>query len=242
MPSPFSHVAGQTMNIKMKWLFWSRDRGRTWLCLSHGSGGQRGPRGRRPGGTFRWSSDTLDPSKSWARWPRGIHGFQRAWPAVQTAIPPGAGLLTGWRSAPGQEAPGWEGCPLARSCNPAFAGGAFFSRSEKQTNKTLTRQIRGAPAISQILNGGWRHLRSDPCEWPSPESQRPQKEGFMFLFDVLFSNKVTLDSGMRGPFLGTGEYLQGLHVCAHQSYVPVTQQGESARETHGQPNAGSHMK
>lgn len=66
----------------------------------------------------------------------------------------------------------------------------------------------------------------------------------MFLFDVLFSNKVTLDSGMRGPFLGTGEYLQGLHVCAHQSYVPVpvTQQGESARETHGQPNAGSHMK
>lgn len=67
LPSPFSQVAGQKMNIKIKQLFWSTDRGRTWLCLSHGSGGQRGPRRRRPGGTFRWIGDTLDPSKSWAR-------------------------------------------------------------------------------------------------------------------------------------------------------------------------------
>lgn len=85
LPSLFSQVAGQKMNSKIKQLFWSTHRGRTRLCFSHGSGSQRGPRRRRPGGTFRWSGDTLDPCKSWARWPRGIHGFRKAWPAVQTS-------------------------------------------------------------------------------------------------------------------------------------------------------------
>lgn len=41
------------------------------------------------------------------------------------------------------------------------------------------------------------------------------------LFDIiLFSNKVTLGSGTQSPFLGTGEYLQGLHLCAQQPYIP----------------------
>lgn len=59
-PSPRSPAK----SIKIKQLFWSTDRGRTRLCLRHSAGGQRGPGGRRPGGTFRWSGSILGPTKS----------------------------------------------------------------------------------------------------------------------------------------------------------------------------------
>lgn len=141
LPSPFSQVAGQKMNIKIKQLFWSTDRGRTWLCLSHGSGGQRGPRRRRPGGTFRWIGDTLVLLRAGPGSPAESMGSKG--PGQLSRLPSaGAGLLTGWRSAPGKEVPGWEGEPLARSCSPAFAGGIFFfflGQRNRQTRLCLIR-------------------------------------------------------------------------------------------------------
>lgn len=154
------------MNIKIKQLFWSTDRDRTRLCLSHGSGGQRGPRRRRPEAR---SGRAATPRVLLRAEPGGsAESTGPKEPGQLSRLPsPRARPLTGWRAAPENKAPSWGGQLRARSCSSAFAGGIFFfffRRCQRNRQDPASSDKSGSYYFTDFKLG-LETLRSvDPCE------------------------------------------------------------------------------